>query len=155
MKIVFYSILFVGPLTNEFPIERCESSSANTLVIEDSCYTRITVDERNLDRATLTCTDYYNGALYTLDNTTVNAEIRDEFGNGVGDDLRIVDPEEYIRFTPQDGNLNLYVTYEQTNYPKDSDKPECVRINSDGTMFSSSSSSNCPPNNHNYICKRG
>ena len=139
------SIIFIGPLTNEFPIERCENSSADTLVYEDSCYTRIRVDRRNLDRATLTCTDYYNGTLYTLDNTTVNVEIRDKFGKG----LRIVDPEEYSEFTPQDGFFNLYTTYEQTNYPNN---PDCVSIDSMGML---SGSSNCPSDDHEYICKRG
>ena len=138
------SIIFVGPLTDEFPIERCENSSADTLVYEDSCYTRITVHERNLDRATLTCTDYYNGTLYTLDNTTVNTELSVKFGNG--NDLAIVDPGEYSKFTPQDGFFNLYTTIRQTGYPNN---PECVTIDSMG------SSSNCPTNNHNYICKRG
>ena len=139
------SILFVGPLTNEFPIERCENSSNDTLVYEDSCYTRIRVHERNLDRATLTCTDYYNGTLYTLDNTTVNSELRDKFGN----DIAIVDPEEYSKFTPQDGYFNLYTTYNQIGYPNN---PDCVTIDSMGML---SGSSNCPSDDHDYICKRG
>ena len=139
---------------DEFPIERCENSSADTLVYEDSCYTRITVHEENLDRATLTCTDYYNGTLYTLDNTTVNTELSVKFGNGGGNNLRIVAPGEYSRFTPQVGFFNLYTTYNQMGYPKD---PDCVRIDNVGMLSgSSSSSSNCPSgDNRDYICKRG
>ena len=114
---------------------------------EDSCYTRIRVDRRNLDRATLTCIDYHNGTLYTLDDTTVNVELRDKFGNG--NDIAIVAPGEYSKFTPQDGFFNLYTTERQMNYP---DKPECVTIDSMGML---SGSSNCPTDDHDYICKRG
>ena len=140
--------MFVGPLTNEIPVERCENSSADTLVYENSCYTLITVDRRNLDRATLTCTDYYNGTLYKLDSTTVNVGIRDKFGTG--NDLEIVDPTEYGKFTPQEGYYNLYTSYEDTSYPRN---PDCVRIESERIL--SSNSSSCPRDDRNYICKRG
>ena len=143
----YFSIIFVGPLTNEIPIERCENSSADTLVYEDSCYTLITVDYRNIDRATLTCTDYYNGTLYELNDITVNQAIKGKFSDG--NELPIVDPAEYSRVTPQDGYFNLYTSYQVENYP---DNPDCVRIDSDGIL---STSSNCPGNNHNYICKIG
>ena len=142
----YFSIIFVGPLTNEIPIERCENSSADTLVYEDSCYTRITVNRRNLDRVTLTCTDYYNGTLYDLSNITVNEEIRRKFGSG--NDLTIVDPTEYSGFTAQDGYFNLYTSFEDDDYPTN---PNCVTIDSEGIV----SSSGCPGNDHNYICKRG
>ena len=139
----------VGPLTDETPVERCENSSADTLVYEDSCYTRITVNERNLDRATLTCNDYYNGTLYELDNTTVNERIRDKFGHM--NSLEIVDPKEYGGFTPQVGYFNLYTSYEESNYPRD---PNCVSIEPNGMM---SNSRNCPTDtqDRNYICERG
>ena len=143
----YFSIIFVGPLTNEIPIERCESSSADTLVYEDSCYTLITVHHKNLDRATLTCTDYYNGTLYDLSDTTVNEEIRGKFGSG--SDISIVDPNEYSGFTTQDGYFNLYTSFEASNYPNN---PYCVTINSEGIL---SNSSNCPGDDRNYICKRG
>ena len=104
------------------------------------------MDEENLDRATLTCTDYYNGTLYKLDNTTVNVELRGKFDNG--NNLKIVNPEEYSEFTPQNGYFNLYTTCRQTNYP---DSPKCVKINSAGMM----SSSGCSQTDRNYICKRG
>ena len=142
----YFSIIFVGPLTNEIPIKRCENSSADTLVYEDSCYTRITVNRRNLDRATLTCTDYYNGTLYDLSDTTVNEEIRRKFGSG--NDLTIVDPTEYSGFTAQDGYFNLF-TSDGGNY---SNNPDCVTIKSEGGL---SSSSSCPEDDHIYICKRG
>ena len=151
-SILYFSIIFVGPLTNEIPIERCENSSADTLVYEDSCYTRITVDERNLDRATLTCTDYYNGTLYTLSDTTVNNVIRRKFGSGSGSNLRIVNPNEYNKFTAQDGYFNLYTSFEASNYPED---PNCVRIDSGGGFSSSGTSSSCSGNDRSYICKRG
>ena len=151
----YFSIIFVGRLTNEFPIERCENSSADTLVYEDSCYTRITVDRRNLARATLTCTDYYNGTLYDLSNATVNKEIIRKFGNG--SDLPIVDPTEYSGFTTQDGFFNLYTSFTDGNYPKTPNTPDCVTINSEGILSSSGSgmSDNCPEDDHSYICKRG
>ena len=136
--------MFVGPLTNEIPVERCERSSADSLVYEDNCYTLIRVNSRNLDRATLTCTDYYNGILYNLDNTTVNVALS-ATGNAI-----IVDPTEYSLFTPQEGYFNLYTSYEADGYPEN---PNCVSIESDGTV--SSSSNNCPGDNRNYICKRG
>ena len=142
----YFSIIFVGPLTNEIPIQRCENSSADTLVCEDSCYTRITVDRRNLDRATLTCTDYYNGTLYDLSNATVNKEIRRKFGSG--NDLTVVDSTYYSGFTAQDGYFNLYTSFTDDNYP---DNPNCVRIDSEGGF----SSGGCSGNDHSYICKRG
>ena len=144
----YFSIIFVGPLTNEIPIERCENSSADTLVYEDSCYTRITVFRRNFDRASLTCTDYYNGTLYDLSDATVNKEIRRKFGSS-GNDLSIVDPTEYSNFTAQDGYLNLYTSLRDNNYPIN---PNCVTINSEGVL----SSGSCPGrNDRSYICKRG
>ena len=39
--------MFVGPLTNEIPVERCERSSADSLVYEDNCYTLIRVNEES------------------------------------------------------------------------------------------------------------
>ena len=149
-KIIHYfSIIFVGPLTNEIPIERCQNSSADTLVYEDSCYTLITEHFKNLDRATLTCTDYYNGTLYELNDTTVNQAIKDKFG--YGNDLLIVYPTEYSGFTPQDGYFNSYTSFFESNYPQ---SPDCVTINSEG-ILSNSTSSNCPGDDRNYICKRG
>ena len=115
---------------------------------EDSCYTLITVHEKNLDRATLTCTDYYNGTLYEFDNTTVNVGLRDKFGDN-GNDLEIVDPTEYSRFTLQDGLFSLFTTFEDCSYSRN---PDCVRIESDGMK---NISGICPGNDSNYICKRG
>ena len=143
----YFSIIFVGPLTNEIPIERCENSSADTLVYEDSCYTRITVNRRNLDRASLICSDYYNGTLYDLNDTTVNEEIRGKFGNG--SDLSIVDPTEYSGFTTQDGYFNLYTSFKDSNYQIN---PICVTIDSEGVL---SISGSCPEGYRGYICKRG
>ena len=134
----------VGPLTDETPVERCENSSADTLVYEGSCYTRITVNEANLDRATLTCNEYYNGTLYELDNTTVNARLNGMFG-----DIIIVYPDEYSRFTPQDGYFNLYTSIDGSNY---TESPSCVRVYSDGSL---SDSVGCPFTDVDYICRRG
>ena len=98
-----------------------------TFVYEDNCYTLIRVNSKNLDRATLTCTDYYNGILYNLDNTTVNVAYGAQSGTG---NAIIVDPTEYSLFTPQEGYFNLYTSYEADGYPKN---PNCVSIESDGT----------------------
>ena len=144
----YFIIIFVGPLTNEIPIERCENSSADTLVCEDSCYTQITVNRRNLDRATLTCTDYYNGTLYDLSNATVNKEIRRKFGSG--NDLIVVDPNEYSRFTAQDGYFNLFTSVGGNNY---TDNPNCLTIDSEGGFSSGGCSGN--DRSYIYICKRG
>ena len=130
-------------------MERCENSSADTLVYEDCCYTLIRVDRRNLDRATLTCNDYYNGTLYELNNTTVNVEIRNKFDDGSGNDFAIVDPTEYSRFTPQDGYFNLVTSYQDINYPR---YPSCVNMESNGML---SDIVSCPEYDNNYICKRG
>ena len=138
---------YLGPLTNEAPVEKCESSSADNLVYGDSCYTLITEYSRtNLDVATLTCNGYYNGTLYELNNTAVNAELNAMFGVS---NTVVVCPDEFSTFTPQDGHFNLLTSNDGSNY---TENPDCVRIYSDGLL---SASATCPLPYIRYICKRG
>ena len=117
-------INFLGPLTLEAPPQKCDNSSADTIVYEDICYTRIIIHPENLDIATLTCNNY-NGTLYRFDNNTLNVKLLERFGA-----IELRDPDEYDRFVPHEEHFNLITSNPGIYTPT----PRCKELLSDGSL---------------------
>ena len=137
------SVIYLGPLTIEAPIEICTGISSNTIIERGYCYTRIEERPKNLDIAYLTCKNY-NGALYTFNDTSINMKIYSNFSMG---EFIVQNPDEYDIFEPQNGYFNLLTS--NLNFGIYTD---CKLIREHGNLVNCS----CNPETLvNYICESG